>query len=358
MSEPPQIAQGLVVYRDTGGVDAIAEHSRRLVAALEQAGHPARYIDDGLTSARRHAAGPPWILLQYNPFSFGRWGVAPSLIGDALRLRRRTGARFAVLVHEPWGDRYDWRSTLMSTYQRVQLRTLLLGADVVMATTEGRARMLRRDALYVPVGSNITPVETPAPTARARLGVSDDTLVLALFGTGHPSRALDDAEVAVNALAERDGVRSMRVLNLGRGAPPLRLRAGIEVDRPGQLAAEELSWRLSASDVLLLPFTDGVSTRRTTLMAGLAHGVAIVGSRGANTDELLTRRPDALVLTPSGDGAAFARALADVSADRRRLRAIGEAGRRLYRDQFDWPVIARRVASALVRTPQDDERIR
>ena len=353
MIDGSQIASGLVVYRNTGGVDAIAEHSRRLVAALAGAGLAAQYVDDGLASARRRVAGPPWVLLQYNPFSFGHWGVAPGLIGDALLLRR-AGALFALFVHEPWSDRYDWRSTLMSAYQRVQLRALLRAADVVMATTEGRAQMLRRDALHVPVGTNITPVDTTASAARARLGISSE-LVVALFGTGHPSRALGDAEVAIDALAERGGVGSVRVLNLGRGAPPLAVRAGVKVDTPGQLDAAELSWRLSASDVLLLPFTDGVSTRRTTLMAGFAHGVPIVASRGADTDELLIRHPDALVLTPPGGG--FARAVADLTADRSRLHAVGAAGRRLYDSHFDWPITARRVASALLRTSQNHERV-
>jgi glycosyltransferase involved in cell wall biosynthesis len=350
LSDATQIGPGLVVYRDTGGVDAIAEHSRRLVAALEEAGHPARYVEHGLGAARRSADGPPWILLQYNPFSFCHWGVAPRLLPDALLLRRRTGALFAILVHEPWGDRYDWRSTLMTAYQRVQLRSLLLAADVVMATTQGRARMLHANALHVPVGSNITPVGATARAARARLGFSDE-LVVALFGTGHPSRALGEAEAAIDALADTRGAGSLRVLNLGRGAPPLRVRAGVVVDDPGQLDAEELSWRLSASDLLLLPFTDGVSTRRTTLMAGLAHGVPVVGSRGTNTDDVLVRHPDALVLSAAGDAAAFARAATGLAVEHDRLRAVGEAGRRLYLSHFDWPVTAGRVASALLRTP-------
>lgn len=336
------------MYRDTGGVDAIAEHSRRLVAALNEAGLPAHYIGDGLASARRSAARPGWFLLQYNPFSFGRWGVAPGLVRDAVLLRRRTGATFALLVHEPWAQVSDWSSALMSAYQRVQLGALLLAADVVIATTERRARVLHKDAVHVPVGSNITPVHSTARAARARLGLADE-LVVALFGTGHPSRALSEAQVAIDALADLGGAGSLRVLNLGRGAPPLRVRSGVEVDSPGQLDAEELSWCLSASDILLLPFTDGVSTRRTTLMAGLAHSVPIVGSRGANTDDLLIRHPDALVLTPAGDRTAFARAVTDLTADRSRLRATGEAGRRLYHDHFDWPVVARRVAASLVR---------
>lgn len=358
MSGAPHTTPGLVVYRDTGGVDAIAEHSRRLVAALNDAGSPARYVEDGLAAARRTAGRPPWFLLQYNPFSYGRWGVAPGLIRDAVLLRRQTGAVFAMLVHEPWGDVRDWRSALMSAYQRVQLSPLLLAADVVLATTEGRSRMLLQPARHVPVGSNITPVAATAAAARERGGISSEDLVIALFGTRHPSRALACAEAAISALAARRGADCIRVLNLGRGAPPLATPAGVEVECPGELEPEEVSWRLRASDLLLLPFTDGVSTRRTTLMAGLAHGLPIVGTQGVNTDDLIVRRPDAVALAPGGDVAAFAQTVMDLTADPARLHAMGSTGLRLYRDQFDWPVVARHVLSALALTPAARDRDR
>ena len=351
MTRVPSSSPGLVVYRTTGGVDAIAEHSRRLVAAFEVAGYPARYIGDGLASARRAAGRVPWFLLQYNPFSYGRWGVAPRLAADAALLRRQTGATFALLVHEPWAHVTNWRSGLMSVYQRVQLATLLMTADVALSTTQGRSTMLGQPVRPVPVGSNITAVGTTAQEARERFGFSDE-LVVALFGTGHPSRALACAEAAIDALAARRGAASLRVLNLGRGAPPLRVCADVDVQTPGQLDPEELSWRLWASDVMLLPFTDGVSTRRTTLMAGLAHGLPVVGSRGANTDDVIVHHPEAIALAPVDDLAAFVRTVIVLTEDPTRLRAMGEAGRRLYRSHFDWPVVARRLAAELALTPQ------
>jgi glycosyltransferase involved in cell wall biosynthesis len=139
------------------------------------------------------------------------------------------------------------------------------------------------------------------------------------------------------------------VLNLGADAPPLRAAPGIDVRMPGRMSAEELSLRLVASDVALLPFTDGVSTRRTTVMAALAHGLPVVGLCGVNTDTALLDHPEALTLTPVGDKPAFARAAVELAGDPVRLRAAGEAGRRLYADQFDWPLVAQRVKAALGR---------
>lgn len=341
----------MVIYRTSGGVDAIDEHSRRLVAALCEAGVPACYEADGLSVAQVRSLDPDWILLQYNPFAYGHWGFAPGLIPNAIALRRQTGAPLAVFVHEAWVDTLDrararWRSALLGSYQRVQLKSLLRVADVVIGATQGLARKLGNGAVHVPVASNVTPVSMAPREARARLGVGDE-LVVALFGTGHPSRALDYAESAIEALATRHGADGLRVLNLGHGAPPLDLSAAIEVSTPGRLAAEEVSLHLRATDVLLLPLVDGISTRRTTLMAGLAHAVPVVGLRGVSTDDVLVDHPEALTLTPVGDRGAYARATAELTVDRDRMKAAGEAGRDLYADQFDWPIAAGRVTSAL-----------
>jgi glycosyltransferase involved in cell wall biosynthesis len=115
--------------------------------------------------------------------------------------------------------------------------------------------------------------------------------------------------------------------------------------------AHELSLHLLAGDVALLPFTDGVSTRRTAMMAALAHGLPVLGLRGVSTDSSLLEHPEALTLTPVRDTAAYARAAVELTSDADRLRAAGEAARRLYSDQFDWPLVAQRVKAALGRLP-------
>jgi len=348
----------LVVYRREARVDAIDEYSRRLVNALCSSGVSARYIADGLSSALRQVSDYGSILLQYNPFSYGHWGVAPGLVRDAIGLRRQAGVSLAVSVHEAWVDTDDpararWRSMLMGTYQRIQLVALLEMADVVIVATQPLARKLGRpNAIHVPVGSNITPVPITREDARGRLGVCDE-LVVSLFGTSHPSRALEYATAAIALLAEEKGKGTVKVLNLGLGAPQLRLATGIAVYTPGHLEAEELSLRLRASDILLLPFTDGLSTRRTTLMAGLAHGVAVVGLYGAGTDDVLSRSPEAITLTPVGDIGAFTNAVLQLAGDPLRLRSAGSSGQDLYARHFDWPIAADRIRSALTGTSRD-----
>jgi len=345
MSAPER---GVVVYRrDTGpgAIDAIDQYARRLVTALGGVGSTPRYLADGVAPLLADPGDPEWILLQYNPFSWGRAGFAPALVRDVARLRRRTRAPLALMVHEAWIDVRDPRSALIGTWQRA----LLALADAALTSTQALARELGGGAVHVPIGATIEPLPIAPEAARERLGL-DGKLAVALFGRANPSRLLDHAEAAIAALARAHGPERLAVLNLGADAPALRAPRGVAVSSSGRLDAGELSLRLAASDLVLLPLTDGVSTRRTTLMAALAHGRPVLGLHGVNTDAELAAARDALTLTRAGDREAFARAAVALTAEPARLRALGEAGRRLYEARYDWPVIARRVANVLEET--------
>ena len=265
---------GVVVYRRTGSpedVDAIDQYSRRLVDALATSGVRARYEPGGLsrvaTGGQNH---PDWVALQYNPFRYGRAGFAPTLLSDALALKR-AAVPLVVMVHEAWVKMADWRLTLMGLWQRLQLRGLIRLADAMTTSTEALAHEIGAGSVHVPVAANIAPVGVSRTEARDLLGL-DDLLTVTLFGRAHPSRALDYAEDAIAALAESRGSEKLAVLNLGADAPMPKLPSGIRLISPGRQDERQLSLGLTASDVVLLPFVDGVSTRRGTLMAALAHG--------------------------------------------------------------------------------------
>jgi glycosyltransferase involved in cell wall biosynthesis len=338
-------SQWAVVYRREDGIDAIDEYSRRLVAAIRDLQPEVDYFPDGLPELLDRRPTPSWVLLQYNPFRYGRWGFAPKLLSDVRRLRR-ADVQVALMVHEAWLDMTDWRTSVMGSWQRLQLRALVRQADAVMTSTQAIAKMLGHGAIHLPVATNITPVDVPSQIARERIGV-DRALVVSLFGRDHPSRALEYAEAAIIALAQAHGAHSLTVLNLGADAPEVSVPAGVEVRDSGQQPPFELSLGLGASDLMLLPFTDGVSTRRSTLMAAFAHRRPVLGLCGKNTDQVLLDATDALTLTPVGDLDAFARTAVELTREPQLLRAKGEAGRRLYEERFDWPVAAARVTELL-----------
>jgi glycosyltransferase involved in cell wall biosynthesis len=170
--------------------------------------------------------------------------------------------------------------------------------------------------------------------------------VVAVFGTVHPTRMTSHVERAVLELKER-GHRVV-VFNLGADVPPLAgLEGHVPVRAPGRLEPPELASWLAASDLFLIPLSDGVSTRRTTLMAALQHGLPVVGTRGPLTDTMLGQRPDALHLVPAHDQRRFVEEVSRLSADPEQRAALGRSGRELYERHFAWPQIAARTLLAL-----------
>ena len=326
-------------------MDAIDEYSRRVTAELCGMGTAARYLSGGLGSALDVPVDPPWVLLQYNPFSYGRAGFAPRLMRQVRELQSRQ-IPMAVMVHEAWIDIADTRSALIGSWQRAQLRDVLRFAERVMTSTEALAAEIGNGAVHVPIASNIPPAAVSRETARAQLAL-EDRLVVALFGQDHPTRALGYAEAAIASLAKAHGPESLVVLNLGARAPLVAVPSGVELRTPGQLAADAVSLHLRAADLAALPFTDGLQTRRTTLMAALAHGLPVVGLRGPKTDALLVNATGVVTLSPVGEQGAFAKSAVELTRDLSALRARGIAAEALYMSTFDWPVLASKVSDVL-----------
>jgi glycosyltransferase involved in cell wall biosynthesis len=294
--------------------------------------------------------GATWVLVQYNPFAYGRWGLAPWLPARLARLRR-SGVHVALMCHEVYVPMHSARQALIGVPQRVQIAALAALSDVVLASTAAAAGQVRRWAprarvVHAPVGSNLPDGRGERAGARGRLALSEGEIVLASFGTGHPARLLGHIAAAVDAVSE---VTAVCVLNLGAGAPDLDVNSNVRMIKPGPLDPPALAALLAAADVCLLAYVDGVSTRRTTLASTLQQQVCVVASDGYNTDALLRDAPDAIRLTAAGSVEAFAAAAVELALDRSARDALARGGRELYERSFAWEPIAARVLDAMAQ---------
>lgn len=345
-----------VLFNDRGkAVDGIRDHSRLLAASLERrTGSPVSVQDR--VSARQPkgslAREAHTVILQYSPFCYGRWGFAPWLPLRLLRSRLRRGPRPRVVlfVHEPYVPLSGGRALVMGVWQRLQLEALRLVSDVVVASIERWAddlsrRRPARPVRHMPVGSNLPDMRHARAEIRAELDADPDTLVVALFGRTHPGWQVDHAVRAIRAL--RDAGHRLLVLSLGAEAPPLPGLESVTIHAPGPLPGPALAGLFAAADLFLAPFLDGVSTRRTTLMTALQHGLPIVGTDGFLTDDQLRRAPQALALAPADGPAPFSELACALAADEERRRAMAREARAFYESTFDWPVSAETLARAM-----------
>jgi glycosyltransferase involved in cell wall biosynthesis len=92
-------------------------------------------------------------------------------------------------------------------------------------------------------------------------------------------------------------------------------------------------------------YDDGVSTRRTTMTALLAHGLPIVGLDGRYTDSRL-RDSGAFLLSPLVDAPALIANLQRVMTNPALRSSLAAAAVRLHASDFTWPRIAERYLFA------------
>jgi glycosyltransferase involved in cell wall biosynthesis len=332
--------------------DGIRDHAVSLAAAVNaKPGWEAKSLDLNEDQPRdlsavlqlHHAHLQHTLLLQYNPFSFGRRGLAPWLPLALSALRRSyPSLSIAVLVHEPFVPPLTVKWAVLHAAQRAQLAVIARLADVRIATTHRWATVVPGGAWVLPVGSNVPDRRYSRRMTRQRLGVDPQTVVVAAFGTDHPSR-LPDWLVAGIQGVER-ATPNFTGLNLGATAPSLGQTS--DWFTPGALDADTLADYLAGADLFLAPFVDGISTRRTTVMAALQHGMPVIGNRGRGTGEELLYS-DGVVLVHDDRRDLFGDAARHLAADCAERRWRGLAARRLYETYFAWEVLADRLIDFL-----------
>ncbi len=115
----------------------------------------------------------------------------------------------------------------------------------------------------------------------------------------------------------------------------------------GKLALDQVAERLSECDLLIQPYPDGASARRTSLMAGLRLGLPIVTTFGA-LSESLWHDSDAVELSPALDAAAFADRVDRLANDPVRRRELGLRAKELYQERFSVARVAQ-ILQAVAR---------
>ena len=114
---------------------------------------------------------------------------------------------------------------------------------------------------------------------------------------------------------------------------------------PGELPLDAVAAHLRACDVVVQPYPDGATTRRTTLMAALANGVPTVTTAGGHSEPFWATT-DAVAVAPAGNADRIAAAAFGLLDDPDARRTLGTRGRELYDREF---APARTVDALLAR---------
>ncbi|PQJ34587.1 hypothetical protein BSZ35_08230 [Salinibacter sp. 10B] len=355
-------------------LDGIGDHTAHLAASLTANGHRVRirtaqstwtpldsvqvecaFSLDSLTGVHQLreavASSPPDLLfVQFNQFSYGKYGFNP-VLPWTLHMIRRThpSVRIVLMAHEEFVPVTSLPNAIMTTWQRAQFWALGRTADAVGFSTSAWIDKFRpwfpdTHLHHLPVGSNIP--TSPVTNAEARQHLQIDApFVVGYFGAIDGSRHLAHLSRTAHRLHEVSNGQCL-LLYVGRHGAALRSALGpLPFRDAGPLPPDEVATHFAAMDLYLAPFVKGVSTRRGSFMTSLQHAVPTVATSGCQTDPIFHEHDGrALILAPETDVDAFAEAAtalflrSDTERD-----ALGQAGQHLYRHSFDWPVLAQTV---------------
>jgi len=288
---------------------------------------------------------PRRLLVQWVPHGFGYHSMN---VGFCLWLARRAraGDHVELMVHEPYLElrRGPVRHAVMACVHRLMTIVLLHAARKVWIAIPAWERLLRPYALgrtlpmqWLPVPSCVSDGHYASTTAVRLKYVDEGRHLLGHFGS---------YGVAVTGLLlERlpsimDGPFTPSLLLLGAGGEQFRA-ALIEqhpdwtdrVHATGYLPPSDLGDHIAACDLFVQPYPDGITSRRTSAMACLSRGCAVVTTTGHLT-EPLWEETGAVAIADVADTAGFVSAVRSLlEKDDARL-ALGARGQRVCAERF------------------------
>jgi glycosyltransferase involved in cell wall biosynthesis len=287
------------------------------------------------------------LLVQYTPqaFGFAAMNVPFCLWLRTVAHRRPVDVLFHE-VHSPIESSQPLRHNVLGAVTRLMSRIVARAARRVFLSTSAWEQLVRPMVLPdVPI--RITPVPSNLPAAvpcecitatRTKITRGDARArLIGHFGTYGPWFRKTLGEV-LNRLVMMSDLRAVLV---GRGsdgfAAELARKNPSLADRifaTGAVPRDVAAAHLAACDLLVQPFIDGITTRRSSAMAGLALGVPVVTNHGPLSEAGFWSSLDAVAMAPTACADQVVAEVQSLLHDAPRRAALGNAGRAAYQRYF------------------------
>jgi len=210
----------------------------------------------------------------------------------------------------------------------------------------------------IPIGSNIEAAELDSYDRgnwRGSWAVASNALLLSYFGFLNESKGAEELIEALDLVCQSGYDAHLMMIGGAIGASDPTNREYFQVVRTlidrldlrdkmiwtGYLPAEEVSAAFYSTDVCVLPFRDGASFRRGSLMAALSHGVPVITTEPEVPLPELSHGHN-IWLVPPRNPQALERAIAYLAESPEVRKRLGQGARELSQ-LFGWDHIARRT---------------
>lgn len=296
---------------------------------------------------------PRVLFVQWTPQAFARRSLNVGFARWLSSRGRRSGDLVHLMVHEPflpWSTRPS--HLVGATVHRVMLTIAARRAAHVWVSTTTWIPMIRPFVPthvpidWLPIPGFMTPAAAPRTTSTEGAGI------IGHFGTYSPlvvpllERALDVVLERTSAdvlLVGRDGDVFRRKFTATRPAVSDRIVA------TGAIGPDDVVAALGACDLMIQPYPDGITTRRSSAATALSLGIPIVTNAGHLTEDFW-QASDAVAMVPAPDGRAVGERAAALLSDSDKRSELAAAGRELYRAHFAPPHAVALLTASIAAT--------
>jgi glycosyltransferase involved in cell wall biosynthesis len=258
--------------------------------------------------------------MQYPATGYGR-KLAPQLVSMTTPL--------VVTIHE---------CSQTHILRKLSLYPFSIRAREIIFTNEFERQYARRFAPWIDKRSRVIPIGNNIPLGR--VVEKDRARTVTYFGLIRPQKGIEEVLEMARIFKNRDiglGARIIGTVLPGHEEYYARLKTEA-LDLPVEwvigLNGEPLSQALAETEIAYLPFPDGASERRSSLIAMLANKAAIITTSGPHTPSSMR---DAVLLAKSSQHAAeLAEEMYHTPAMHRALQSKASG----YSARYAWDSIA------------------
>lgn len=222
----------------------------------------------------------------------------PNLISNWFEKKKSDGFEIWVMIHE-LHPKFKLKHIRKWLKYKKSLKAFIKHADHVLVTNNlwsdrlAKITKSKQKLTFVPVSTTIPVTADPQNSFNLKKSFieRDDQIIIGSFGSFNDPKILFEYDQVMPKILRNNP--DVIWLSLGRESEDfckhfkkVHPEVADQIAYTGELNLEALSAHISACDILFQPYPDGVSTKRSSLMAGLAHGKPIVTSYGKNTGEI------------------------------------------------------------------------
>lgn len=250
---------------------------------------------------------PDIVHIEFNRMLYGR-AIAMNFLPYLLKKKNPT-YKIIVTFHDLPAplknkDPFFWLTTLVML---IYCDRVIVSSDIDFNSFTAKLPFVKRKCTLVPVGSNIPKVEAVRAMVRKELNISEDVLLLSFFGFIREDKCLIELFYAFSELLRAGhnlrllivgGITNKEIfLFLQKLSHKLNINdMVIWMDYQSDKRVSEL---LSASDVVILPYKNGIGTNSGVFAASVLHSLPIVTTYAKFMPEVIRNNYNLMLVKPS-----------------------------------------------------------